>query len=117
VTTHRRYYFIQRGGYPDNAHGKVLEVLERWCERRWWYTDPVVEGSPFGRLVFSISVAGRDQWWCHRRAMWLAVKCYRAVHLTLSDLPVPDWEELAPHMNRGRGRKSTASQESQSSPA
>jgi hypothetical protein len=80
-------------------------VLERWCERKWWYQEPEVEGFPFGRLVVTFTVSGRDQWWCHSRAMFMILKCYRAIHLKLADVPEPDWETLAPHDNRGSYRK------------
>lgn len=109
MTTHRRYCFTYAGKYPANAHEKTREVLERWCERRWWYNEPEVEGFPFDRLVLSVTVSARDQWWCHRRAIFIAMKCWRAIHLRSQDLPVPLWEPLEPHDNRGHKRVPAAS--------
>ena len=112
MAAHRRYCFT-RVGYPEGAHEKIREVLDRWCERKWWYQEPEVEGAPFNRLVITLTVTGRDQWWCHRRAMWLVLKCYRSIHLKLQDVPEPDWETLAPHINRGYRRRAKAAEPAQ----
>ena len=115
MTTYRRYCFIGVGTWPEATYDKAREVLERWCERRWWYTEAEVEGAPFGRLVLTFTVAGRDQWWCHSRAMWLAVRIYRSTKIPRDQWPVPTWENLAPHDNRGRRRKKPATPEGESS--
>lgn len=68
-----------------------------------------MSGLPFARLVFSFTVSGRDQWWAHQRALKLATDVYYTLGMTEQDVPEPDWEPLAPHMNRGYGRVSVAS--------
>lgn len=109
MTTHRRYCFHRPGEWSQpGAHAKVLEVLQRAAERHWWYQDVAVEGEIFNRLGLCFTVSGRDQWWCHRRAMKLALDAFYAIGLREKDLPAPEWEPLAPHMNRGRYRVSQA---------
>jgi hypothetical protein len=87
----------------------VLQLLERACELHWWYRDPEVSGLPFGRLGFSFTSSGRDQWWAHHRALKLATDCYYVLGMTEREVPEPDWEPLAPHMNRGHQREPVAS--------
>ena len=109
MTTHRRYAFV----HPQErleGHDVVLQVLERACERHWWFRDPEVSGLPFGRLAFEFTASGRDQWWTHHRALRLATDVYYALGMNEWDVPEPDWEPLAPHMNRGYGRVSVASE-------
>lgn len=103
VTTHRRYSFVHPDS-KDTGHDTALQVLQRACEQYWWYREPVVEGLPFARLVFSFTVSGRDQWWTHHRALKLATDVYYALGMNETDVPDPEWEPLAPHMNRGYGR-------------
>ena len=103
MTTHRRYYF-EHPGEMKTGHSKVLAVLQHHCETSWWFNEPVVEGQPFDRLSFAFTVSARDQWWAHKRAMNLATQCYRALGMWEKDVPVPMWEALEPHMNRGRWR-------------
>lgn len=107
MTTHRRYFFQHPGEYVDGNHEQILNLLRNMCERHWWYNDAEVTGAPFNRLTFSFSVAGRDQWWCHRRAMWLAARVYESLGKTESKVPTPMWENLPPHENRGRYRVET----------
>lgn len=107
MTTHRRYSF----SYPDpwdKGHDRVQRVLEQACAARWWFQDPEVTGAPFQRLQFSFTASGRDQWWTHRRALDLAVDCFIAAGLRETDVPLPEWEPLEPHTNRGRWRTSAA---------
>jgi hypothetical protein len=107
MTTHRRYCFSHPGEWSrPGSHAKILEILQGACEHRWWYRDPSVDGEAFNRLSMCFTVSARDQWWCHRRAMKLAVDAYYAVGLAEPDLPTPEWEPLAPHANRGRYRVS-----------
>lgn len=100
MTTHRRYRF-EMAGVPEKNHAvQVSHELRAACEIYWWFTDPEIQGEPFGRLIWFITVAGRDQWWTHRRAMKLADQvCWR-----IGDVPTPTWETLPPHTNRGRYR-------------
>lgn len=106
MTTHRRYYFE----YPDEWIGmstawtNVAKTLDHFCKVNWWFTDPTVEGQPFSRLAFSFTVSARDQWWCHRRAMELATSVFHRINVGETQIPVPTWESLAPHTNRGRYR-------------
>lgn len=83
-------------------------ILTRQAARHWWYEDPTVDATAFGRLQFSFTVAGRDQWWVHHRAMWLASVAYVAAGLSTTQVPDPAWVPLPPHSNRGRTRKSAA---------
>lgn len=104
MTTHRRYAFTYPKPWDRGGHDKVQLVLDRACEARWWFKDPKVTGAPFNRLQFEFTASGRDQWWCHRRALDLARDCFYAVGLREPDVPLPEWEPLEPHSNRGRYR-------------
>jgi hypothetical protein len=104
MTTYRRYRFEHVGEWNADFDA-VVATLERQCKKRWWYTDPWAGGQGLARLQFSFTVAGRDQWWCHRRAMFLAGVCYMAAGLQDTKLPEPTWEPLAPHTQRGRFRR------------
>ncbi len=106
MTTHRRYTFLDNRPEPS-GHTKVLSVLRHACESHWWFNEPEVLGREFGQLSFSFTVSGRDQWFAHQRAMDLAEKVYRALRLGPAAIPVPLWEPLAPHNNRGRFRVPT----------
>lgn len=108
MTTYRRYNFLHPGP-RDTGHDQVVRILTAACLHHHWYRDPSVEGLPFGRLSFSFTVAARDQWWAHQRALKLAVDCYYAMGLSEHDVPEPDWEALAPHTNRGHRRVPAAS--------
>lgn len=102
MTTHRRYTFLDER--LDKGHQKVLATLQHACETHWWFNEPEVLGQDYGTLSFSFTVSGRDQWWAHRRAMGLAERVYRGLKLGPVAIPVPLWEPLAPHTNRGRFR-------------
>lgn len=108
MTTHRRYVFVHPHERRE-GHELAHQVLQRACQLYWWYREPEVSGLPFARLVFSFTVSGRDQWWAHQRALKLATDVYYTLGMTEQDVPEPDWEPLAPHMNRGYGRVSVAS--------
>lgn len=102
VVAHRRYYFEHPG--PWNQEGswqRIRELLEYQTGKRWWFNDPEVEGEPFGRLAFSITISGDDQWQVHRRAIALAAACYRKIGLKRADIPVPLWESLE-HPSKSR---------------
>lgn len=98
MTCHRRYTFTFPGGA---AFQQVLHRLLDACEESWWFSNPEVRGQGLGVMQVEFEVAARDQWWAHRRAMDLME---RAVWPT--PVPVPIWETLAPHTNRGRYRVS-----------
>jgi hypothetical protein len=106
VTTHRRYFFQHPGEYTRGNHAQILALLQHYCEKHWWYNEPEVTGAPFNRLTFSFEVCARDQWWCHRRAMWLAARIYESSDMRGTQVPVPMWENLSPYENRGRSRVS-----------
>lgn len=106
MTTHRRYFF-QHPGEIEGVHDQVLALLRHECERRWWYNEPEVTGAAFNRMTFSFEVCGRDQWWCHKRATDLGGLVYETLGMTRKQVPVPMWENLPPHENRGRYRVST----------
>ena len=109
MTTHRRYYFEHAGDWTAGDHAKVLGVLQHACEVCWWFNEPEVLGEQYGKLTFSFTVSARDQWWAHKRAVKLATDCYRVMGKWEKDVPVPMWEALEPHSNRGRWRVPTAS--------
>lgn len=109
MTTHRRYWFDNPGEWAPGDYAKVLGTLQHACEVYWWFNEPEVMGQQFDRLTFSFTVSARDQWWAHRRAMGLAGDCYHALGKWEKDIPVPMWEPLEPHSNRGRWRVPTAS--------
>lgn len=104
MTAHRRYTFLDDSGITD--HSRIRDILQHACETSWWFNEPevTVEGSS---LQFSFTVSGRDQWWAHKRAMDLADRVYRGLKLGPARVPVPLWEPLPPHMNRGRFRVPT----------
>jgi hypothetical protein len=101
VTTHRRYYF-ELPGEVTEGHDKLRDWLRRTCEGRWWYNEPIVEGQPFNRLAFSVTVSGRDQWFVHKRAMALARDGMFVIGLRERDVPEPIWEPLGPDGLRWR---------------
>ena len=102
MTTHRRYMFLDEG--RATGHDKVMSILQHACETFWWFNEPEVLGQEYGTLSFSFTVSGRDQWFAHKRAMDLAGRVYRGLKLGPKAIPVPLWEPLAPHTNRGRFR-------------
>lgn len=104
MTTHRRYTFMDESGRPDP--NKVLNILQHACETAWWFNEPQV-GVQELTFQFSFTVSARDQWWAHRRAMGLAERVYRGLKLGPAAVPIPLWEPLAPHTNRGRFRVPT----------
>jgi hypothetical protein len=107
MTTWRKYSFSHDGEWSGDTES-VEVVLTRQSQRHWWYQDPVVQGEAYNRLQFSFVVAGRDQWWCHQRAMWLASVAYVAAGVSPNVVPTPTWVTPPPHSNRGRARKSAA---------
>lgn len=98
MTTHRRYFFTHQGPWDGGGHTKVAEILTQACSEHWWYRDPQVNGEPYNRMIIIFTVSGRDQWWCHRRALKLAEQCSRAIGMKV---PEPTWWSLPPHTNRG----------------
>lgn len=106
MTTHRRYFFQHPGTYTGGRHDEVKRLLQHYCERYWWYNDPDVTGAAFDRLTFSLKVSARDQWACHKRAMYVAYRCYELLGFVSEQVPEPMWETLPPHENRGRYRVS-----------
>ena len=106
MTTHRRYFFEYPGEWSGDHKSWELarQALEHHCRVNWWFTDPTVEGQPFARLAFGVTVSARDQWWCHRRALDLATDVFARLGVPVTKVPVPVWESLAPHTNRGRYR-------------
>lgn len=102
MTTHRRYTFLDETN--TSGHVKVLGILQHACETHWWFNEPEVTGKDFELLSFSFTVSGRDQWFAHKRAMDLAERVYRGLKLGPGAIPIPLWEGLAPHTNRGRFR-------------
>lgn len=105
MTTHRRYTFLDDSGRIDML--KVLGILQHACEIHWWFNEPKVLGAAGYTVEFSFTVSARDQWWAHRRAMELAERVYRGLKLGPAAIPIPLWEPLAPHTNRGRFRVPT----------
>jgi hypothetical protein len=106
MTTHRRYFFEYPGQWPgaETDWETARRTLDHYCKVHWWFSDPTVEGQPFARLAFSVTVSARDQWWCHRRALGLATDVFSRIGVAEAHVPVPTWESLAPHTNRGRYR-------------
>jgi hypothetical protein len=97
VTCTRRYTFtFDRDDGHEHVHDKLVEA----CETYWWYDEPDVSGE---QLTVSFLVTGRDQWWAHSRAMKLIIDATWA--LKPADIPVPVWDNLPPHMNRGSYRR------------
>jgi hypothetical protein len=97
MTCHRRYTFT----FPvEVGHGHVYAHLKAACDEHWWYTEPCVRGNGLGILQVEFQVAGRDQWWVHKRAMNLMEKAWYGLHIDIP-VPTPEWETLEPHANRG----------------
>lgn len=101
MTTTRHYEFQCPSGDPE----RILRALVYQCDQHKWYWDPWVgptklkEADP--GISFGFTVAARDQWWCHSRAMKLAMVVCEVLRLSPHSLPVPHWEASAPHHNRG----------------
>lgn len=95
--TTTRYYEFQ---CPVEGAERALLALEYQCERYSWYTDPHVETRDPG-FSFGFTVAARDQWWCHSRAMKLAMAVCEVLQISPRTLPIPDWSSPEPHHNRG----------------
>lgn len=106
MTTHRRYFFQHPVEIAD-VHQLAKNLLHHMCQKYWWYNEPEVTGAPFNRLTFSFEVCARDQWFAHKRAMWLAIRTYEAMGMAEYRVPTPMWETLPPHENRGRYRVET----------
>ena len=105
MTTTRLFSFEHPGKWTDpEAYAKARRVLRAAQADSWWYREAQVQGDPYERLVLLLVVSGRDQWWCYHRARKFAVDCYYAMGLTEADVPMPTWEPLEPHTNRGRYR-------------
>lgn len=101
MTTYRRYTFhtLLEGG-----HEIASLVIWDHIIKHWWFRDPLV--SHEGPLEFSFTVGARDQWWAHQRAMGLAMNVVYAAGGRAKDVPLPTWEKLPPHTNRGYARTS-----------
>jgi hypothetical protein len=96
VTCHRRYTFV----IQVSDISRIDDELRYSCERYWWFMDPEVRHESKDQHQVSFGVLARDQWWAHRRAMSLMEQV-----LWPRQVPVPTWEPLPPHTNRGRYRK------------
>lgn len=103
MTTHRRYYFTHEGQWPQE-YEKLRDELGRQCARNWWYNNPEVLGEALGVLEWRVTVSGEDQWRVHKRAIALARTLYAVSGLRPESIPVPVWETLPPHTNRGYSR-------------
>lgn len=97
MSCHRKYTFLFQDA-PE-GHDHIRQVLSQACDDHWWFSEPVVEGTD--DMLVTFQVVGRDQWWAHRRAMELIESAtYRYGY----EIPVPTWESLPPHTNRGYSR-------------
>ena len=96
MTTYRRYHFT----CPATDARMAQRYLEGACAKVKWFTDPYVETKNPG-LGFGFTVAARDQWWCHVRAMRLGSEVYEVLGLSPRSLSTPLWTALDPHSNRG----------------
>lgn len=103
MTTHRRYYFVHEGPWPGD-YEKTREELGRQCARNWWYNNAEILGEALGLFELRVTVSGEDQWRVHKRAMALVVTVYAINQLEYRAVPVPYWEPLEPHTNRGYSR-------------
>lgn len=95
MTCHRKYTFVFEPTESGFNVTRVLGRLNEACEKKWWFNSPTVTVNEF--MVVTIQVVGRDQWWAHRRVMDL-------MDTVGYDVPVPTWETLPPHTNRGYSR-------------
>lgn len=100
MTCHRRYTFTFE---LADGHQHILDRLNAACERYWWFCCPEVQGAALGVLQAEFQVSARDQWFAHKRAMDLMTTVAWP-----SPVPVPTWETLPPHTNRGRYRVTQA---------
>lgn len=105
MTTWRRYNFEYPGPWQRGRYDIMRHTMRIIQESAWWYEDGVIEGEPYGRMSLSFTVAARDQWWSHRRAMVMAEAVFHAAGVAMKAVPVPTWEKLAPHTNRGHAVK------------
>lgn len=96
MTCHRRYTFTFEGDHPRRL---VLQRLLQACEEYWWFQEPIVRGAGLGVMQVEFQVSARDRWWAHKRAMSLMEAAVWPL-----DVPIPEWETLPPHTNRGHSR-------------
>jgi hypothetical protein len=96
MTTFRKFVFDTE---LEDGHQEVAILLWQTCTEQWWFTDPEV--SVDGKLSFSFWAAGRDQWFCHLRAIRLATDCVYAAGGHEADVPIPAFTKKEPHTNRG----------------
>lgn len=109
MTTWRRYSFEWPGAWKRGRYDHMRRRLKQVSESFWWYEDAQLEGEPFGALSVVFTVAARDQWWANRRAYVLAEAVFSEAGISLKKIPVPSWEKLEPHTNRGRYRMAPTS--------
>lgn len=95
MTCHRKYTFEFQATPSGFNRSRVMGKLEAACEAKWWFNSPTVEVGDL--MTVTIQVVGRDQWWAHRRVMDL-------MDMVGYDVPIPTWETLPPHRNRGYSR-------------
>jgi hypothetical protein len=99
MTCHRKYTFEFESALTEAQVHHIDLELSLACDNLWWYTESLVTPASF-----TLHVAGRDQWWAHRRAMSLADKALYRLKLPV---PTPTWEPaIPPHTNRGYSRSS-----------
>ena len=99
MTTTRRYHFA----CPSSELEQAKLFLVARCDRFTWYEEPYVVADGAG-FKFGFTVHARDQWWCHRRALHLAMEVYEALRLDPAGMSVPLWTAPEPHSNRGYSR-------------
>lgn len=102
MTCHRRYTFTFQ---VEVGYDHVQRYLDQACDDYWWYSEPRVRGRGLNVLQVEFQVAARDQWWAHKRAIDLMEKAIYSLGVELP-IPVPEWEPLPPHTNRGSYRVS-----------
>ena len=96
MTTYHHFTFTTQ---LQEGHQEAAQTLWLAVAEHWWYLEP--ETTQEGPLEFSFWALGRDQWFCHLRAVRLATDAVYAAGGRLADVPIPAVVKRPPHTNRG----------------
>ena len=101
MTSRREYVFVSPTGAEFAA--EIDAAFRQHQDARPWLTDHLVTAEDDGGLIISFKAIGREQWDTHRRAMKMITTVLWPYREQLP-VPVPTWDTLPPHMNRGHQR-------------
>lgn len=101
------YTLTPRPEDTDQVAGKARKILSWACEGDNRITCHEIQGEALGRVTLSLTIVGRDQWWCRQ----LAQDIVNLVSWSLANPAQLDLrsDRQKPHQNRGyrAGRRKT----------